>query len=215
MAWVALVMAAGLAGCAAGNGGPEVSMSADPTVSVSIPADAPQTYEEAEASADALILSPDEVPGGGWEPGGPVAVDDFRQVVCGVDVEPNPPAGAFVARRVQPNGLTLFQTVRPVGASQAAAVVAGLAEALPTCTTDERVKGGQTLTYAMAPVALESSGAVAYRQHRTDTDQGVWSYLVYFAARDSLVAFTTFSTSPEPAPTQFLDELVRAVRRKG
>lgn len=178
------------------------------TVALDLAQDAPQTYEAAEASANALLLAPDEVPGGVWQPGGPVERDEFRQTVCGVDTEPHPPAGSFVARRVTPQGLSLFQSIRPIGQARASDLVSRLRAATASCGEDVRPTG----TYTITPVALADPAVLAYRQEQSG--QPIITFQVFLTQRDSLVNFTTFSASPEP-PTEFLDALVAAQRAKG
>lgn len=178
------------------------------TVELDVAADAPQTYEDAARSAHALLLSPDELPGGGWVLGAEVASDDFRQTVCGVDTEPHPPAGSFVARRVTPQGLTLFQSIRPIGATRANAIAGQLRSAIVTCETDVRPAG----TYTITPIPVSDPDAVVYQQERAG-GSGITTFQVFLVQRDSLVNFTTFSTSAE-APTEFLDALISAARAK-
>lgn len=215
LALTATILVASTAGCTArAPSTTPVASSGVPSVTMTFPADAPQTYEAAAKSADALLLSVDEIPGGNWQKGGPVATDDFPMTICGVDNEPQHPAGSFISRKTHPTGAILFQVIRPVGATQAAATVTEMTQALETCISDKRILDGQTASYAMARVPLSDPAVVAYRQNRSDIDQAMWSYVVYLTARDCLVVFIAFRPSPE-APTAFLDSLVVAVRKKG
>lgn len=208
-----------LSGCG-GQSGPGASPTPSPTpqVSLTLAPDAPQTYEAAQASANRLMLTPEEVPTAGtWKPGGPVASDDFRQTVCGVDTEPFPPAGSFVGRRIGPHNETLFQSVRPVGATQARATFDALAKAVPTCTSDTRKKPEGNVTYEVQQLKLASADVIGYKQRQTNpkpsgTMSNMWAYMVYFVAKDSLVTFTTYSAADPAEP--LLDAAIAAVRAK-
>lgn len=204
----AAIIATSTVGCAAHSPG------SSPTVTARIPADAPQTYEAAEKRANALFLALSELPAGNWRSGGPVIPGDIPRTICGINNVPQPPAGSFASRATHPTGAVLFQTVRPVGATQASQTVTELGHALEACTTDSRIVDGQTVSYDMARIQLSDPSVTAYRQNRSSNDQGMWTYVVYLAIGDSLVEFEAFRPSPE-APTAFLDSLVAAVRKKG
>jgi hypothetical protein len=174
---------------------------------------------DAQRSADALMLRSDEIPGGPWGTDGwKETEDNFRQWVCGVDVEPEPPVDAFVARWMSADGHSvLFQNVRPVGAASAQRVVTELGESLRTCRKDRRArdpKAEVVHTYDITPLTIESGQAVAWRQRQTSGSvSDIDVDMVYFVERDSLVTFVVFTDGPLPGPAG-LDELVRAVRQK-
>ncbi|MFT3877745.1 MAG: hypothetical protein QM708_15190 [Propioniciclava sp.] len=216
LAALGTVLMSTLVACAPGS-----SPRADPTpshsstVSLDLAPDAPHTAAQAQASADAVMLGADEIPDGPWTKDGPVATDDFRQWVCGVDTEPNPPVMSFVARWLSPeHGRMLFQSVRPIGATRAEQLITALDAAVRACQQDRRVKGEAVYTYDITRLPVSSAHAVAYRQRQTTGAVAVTDVdLVYFVERDSLVVFTVFSDRT-PAGPDVLDGLVAAVRAK-
>lgn len=210
-----LALAGVMAGCAPA---PTPEGSPTPTQSA-FSVEAPRTQADTKRSADALMLRSNEIPGGPWGTDGWEATEDsFRQWVCGVDVEPNPPVDWFVARWKSADGHSvLFQNVRPVGAASAQQVVTELNESLRTCRKDKRARDPQATvvyTYDISPLAIESDQAAAWRQRQTTGAVAVADVdMVYFVERDSLVTFVFFTDGPLPGGPG-LDALVSAVRQK-
>ena len=146
-----------------------------------------------------------------WEAGGPVT-DEFRETVCGVDLEPVEPLYTWSSRSIRPDGAQLIQTSRPIGQPEAEAIVEALRTAVADCDADERVvvDGGttRTITYEVTSLPLRHDEAVAYRQ-----TPGIPVARVFFAHGGCLVAFSVFGEYPGQEAALF-DDLVQAVLDK-
>lgn len=133
--------------------------------SVDDPDDAPE-----ERTADYLITS--EALPTGWGDSNSQGVD-YRTTVCGVDLEPTPPARATSIRFSQgPVGPFLEQHVRVYRSDVVSGVIEGLRTALPDCT--EYVAKGTaptspSATFKVRPLVVENAPAdsVAWRQTTT------------------------------------------------
>lgn len=201
---VALTLA--MAGCGPAPSSPSPA----PTAS----AGADEAREEQKARANASMLTPEEMPGGPWEAGGPVSSDAFGAVVCGVDTEPVEPLSVALSRRVRTtDDLELRQTSRPIGEQEATAVVDALATAVPTCGTDTRIVNGREITFEIKPLS-SPPGVVAFTETSVGgAFEGMTGAQAYFVRDGCLVAFSAVGVEPSQA-ADLMDGLVRAVLEK-
>ncbi len=93
----------------------------------------------------------------------------YRTQVCGVDLEPSPPAAAASVRfSMGPFGPFVQQYVRSYTDGTAERVITGLSEALADCTSSVATgtKGTKSETFRIAPLELRSAGpeVVSWRQ---------------------------------------------------
>lgn len=193
-----------LVGCVSPAPTPEPPPSTSPT-----PAD---TLDDLRARTRLQMLLPEEVPGT-WTADSRLPDDDaFREVLCGVDVEPVKPAMSSWSRWTRSDEVELMQTARPIGQAEAESIVDALRVALPDCGTDERVVAGQTIAVDITPLELQHADAVAFRQV-PQTGLPIPSARVYFARGGCLVAFNLLGEQPGQEAA-VLDELVQAVLDK-
>ena len=98
---------------------------------------------------------------------------DYRVTVCGVDLEPTPPARATSIRFSQgPVGPFLEEHVRVYDTDVVSSVITGLAEALPGCTAYEAsgtFPDSPTARFEVSPLTVKGAPAdsVAWRQTTT------------------------------------------------
>lgn len=233
MRTICLILAVGflVAGCSPPASAPTASPSATSPApdsgppddsssesSLDLAPDAPKTEAAARAGAVKLMLNPDEVPGTGWEKGGPVESDTFRQWVCGVDTEPHQPIVKYVAKRInEDKKILLVETLRPIGATRARQLVRALDKTLETCKKDRRARhSGEVLTFDIERLKVSSPGAVAFRQMQTSGGLSELARpvdLLFCQEGDSLVVFIVYWFEV-PATTEFLDQLVAAMKKR-
>lgn len=165
--------------------------------------------------ADRLI-SADDLPGT-WrdsQPPGP----GFKQLVCGVDIEPAKPldGGSF---RYSQGGLGPFlaQHVRiHTDPATPSAVVHDLRASLPECTSYE-TKGNKadspTVRFDVEPLSVAGlpDNAVAWRQTAV-TGSRLTTDMVLVADDEALVAFTSYKLKDYPDP-QVLEDALGALDR--
>ncbi|GAB96732.1 hypothetical protein BJY21_003013 [Kineosphaera limosa] len=119
--------------------------------------------------AQVLVLGDEAVPPG-WVDATPRETGGYRMSVCGVDLEPTSPLdGAQRRWQLSANGRFLEQHVRVYTGGTAAAVVANLQRAIPSCTSYTTRDGGGTATYRVERLRVAGAGAdiVAWRQKLT------------------------------------------------
>lgn len=175
--------------------------------------DAPQTRDAAEESASRILLRPTEVPGGTGKAGGPVT-GGFRDTICGVDLEPHRPAAAFNARLQLDGGAQVIQSARPIGATRAKEIVAGLKKALASCTSYTTESGEDAGTYTVKPITFANPDVVGFSRQREG--ESLYSYYALIVIDDCLVAFMTLGNSDVPSPegVQVFDSLIAASVKK-
>ncbi|WP_338749367.1 hypothetical protein [Janibacter alittae] len=165
--------------------------------------------------ADRFITSKD-LPGT-WrdsEPPGP----GFKQLVCGVDIEPQKPVDGGAIRYSQGGlGPFLAQHVRiHSDATTPAAVVRDVKASLTGCTSYE-TKGNKadspTVRFDVEPLEVKGlpANAVAWRQTAT-TGAGLTTDMVLVTDDHALVALVSYALKDEPDP-QVLEDAVSAVER--
>lgn len=205
-----VTLVTGLSGC-----GDEPALEGDARASASPASSTSETGADARPVADRFI-SADDLPGA-WRDSEPPGAG-FKQLVCGVDIEPAKPVDGGAIRYSQGGlGPFLAQHVRiHTGATTPAAVVRDLKASLPGCTSYE-TKGSKadspTVRFAVEPLTVEGlpEDAVAWRQtaaagSRLTTD------MVLVADDDALVAFTSYRLKDHPDP-QVLEDAVGAFDR--
>ncbi len=104
----------------------------------------------------------------GWTEQKPRQLDAYRMTICGVDLEPQPPAATGQRNWSRDAaGPYLEQHVRLYTGDTARTVIGGLHTALPTCTsytaTDAR-GGSSTFTVEKLTIPGAPRGTVAWRQ---------------------------------------------------
>lgn len=202
----ALVMVAG--GC-----GGEAAPGADARTSTGTPMH--PGSDEARSVAD-LFVSADDLPGS-WrdsEPPGP----GFKQLVCGVDIEPAKPVDGGAIRYSQGGlGPFLAQHVRiHARATTPAAVVRDLKASLPGCTSYETTgdkPDSPTVRFDVEPLTVAGlpDDAVAWRQTAAAGSR-LTTEMVLVADEQALVAFTSYRLKDHPDP-QVLEDAVAAFHR--
>lgn len=178
-------------------------------------ASSPSSSKDARPVADRFIDG-DDLPGT-WrdsEPPGP----GFKQLVCGVDIEPQKPVDGGAIRYSQGGlGPFLAQHVRiHSDAMTPAAVVRDLKASLPGCTSYE-TKGNKadspTVRFDVEPLEVAGlpANAVAWRQTST-SGAGLTTDMVLMNDDHALVAFVSYALKDIPDP-QVLEDAVGAVER--
>ncbi len=140
----------------------------------------------------------------GWRDSNSQGVD-YRVTVCGVDLEPEPPAFATSTRFSQgPVGPFLEQHVRVYRQDVVSGVVARLEKALPGCST-YTARGtsadSPTATFTVEPLTVKGApeGSVAWRQ----TSRGelpITSDLVLVPRGDTGVLLMSYAVRSAPDP---------------
>jgi hypothetical protein len=160
------------------------------------------TSEPAARPADHLIDS--GVLPQGWRDSNSQGVD-YRVTVCGVDLEPEPPAFATSARFSQgPVGPFLEQHVRVYRRDVVSGVIGQLEKALPGCsryTARGTSADSPTATFTVEPLRVEGAPAqsVSWRQ----TSQGelpITSDLVLVRRGDTGVLLMSYAIRKAPDP---------------
>lgn len=163
----------------------------------------PGTNEPSARPADYLIDS--GVLPKGWRDSNSQGVD-YRVTVCGVDLEPEPPAFATSARFSEgPVGPFLEQHVRVYRQDVVSGVIAKLKKALPGCsgyTAKGTSADSPTAKFTVEPLTVKGAPAqsVAWRQ----TSQGelpITSDLVLVQRGDSGVLLMSYAIRKAPDPT--------------
>lgn len=168
------------------------------------------TGPDARPVADRFV-SADDLPGT-WrdsDPPGP----GFKQLVCGVDIEPQKPVDGGAIRYSQGGlGPFLAQHVRIHSDSTTpAAVVRDLKASLPGCSSYE-TKGNKpdspTVRFDVEPLEVAGlpANAVAWRQTAT-TGAGPTTDMVLLSDDHALVAYTSYALKDHPDP-QVLEDAV-------
>lgn len=140
----------------------------------------------------------------GWRDSNSQGVD-YRVTVCGVDLEPEPPAFATSVRFSEgPVGPFLEQHVRVYRSDVASGVIAGLRKALPGCTSYQArgsAAGSPTATYRVAPLTVKGAPAesVAWRQTTTG-ELPITSDLVLVRRGDTAVLLMSYALRKTPDP---------------
>lgn len=175
----------------------------------------PASSKDDHPVADRFIASKD-LPGT-WrdsEPPGP----GFKQLVCGVDIEPQKPVDGGAIRYSQGGlGPFLAQHVRiHSDATTPAAVVRDLKASLSGCTSYE-TKGNKadspTVRFDVEPLEVKGlpANAVAWRQTAT-TGGGPTTDMVLMSDDHALIALTSYALKGHPDP-QVLEDAVGAFDR--
>ena len=168
----------------------------------STPEDPRATSEPSARPADHLIDS-SGLPKG-WRDSNSQGVD-YRVTVCGVDLEPEPPAFATSARFSQgPVGPFLEQHVRVYRQDVVSGVIARLRDALPGCSTysaDGTSADSPTATFTVEPLTVEGAPeeSIAWRQ----TSQGelpITSDLLLVQRGESGVLLMSYAIRRAPDP---------------
>lgn len=141
----------------------------------------------------------------------------FKQLVCGVDIEPREPVDGGAIRYSQGGlGPFLAQHIRVHSdATTPAAVVRDLKASLPGCTSYE-TKGNKsdspTVRFDVEPLEVEGlpANAVAWRQQATTG--GPTTDMVLMTDDHALVAFVSYAIKNDPDP-QVLEDAVGAFDR--
>lgn len=208
---LALVLVAGLTAC--GDEPAPEHGSRTPTSAGGVTDESGST--DARPVADRFIYA-DDLPGT-WRHSAPPG-PGFRQLVCGVDVEPAKPVGGDAIRYSQGGlGPFLAQHVRiHSGATTPAAVVGDLKASLPGCTSYETQgnKGDSpTVRFDVEPLTVAGlpDNAVAWRQTSASGSR-LTTDMVLVADGDALVAFTSYQLKDHPDP-QVLEDAVAAFDR--
>jgi hypothetical protein len=170
---------------------------------------------EARPVSDRYISSGD-LPKG-WRDSNPPG-PGFKQLVCGVDIEPVEPVDGGAIRFAQSGlGPFLVEHVRiHEDVSTPAGVVRELRAALPGCTSYE-TKGNKpdspTVRFTVEPLTVKGlpDNAVAWRQTAT-SGAGVTTDMVLVADDEALVAFVSHALQGPPEP-DVLEAAVRALDR--
>lgn len=171
--------------------------------------------DDARSVADRFV-SADDLPGS-WrdsEPPGP----GFKQLVCGVDIEPARPVDGGAIRYSQGGlGPFLAQHVRiHSDDTTPAAVIRDLEASLTGCTSYE-TKGDKadspTVRFDVEPLPVAGlpDNAVAWRQTAA-TGSRLTTDMVLVADEQTLVAFTSYRLQDHPDP-QVLEDAVAAYHR--
>lgn len=186
-------------------------------MSVPVPTDAPPARAAAEDAA-VLMLAPAEVPPADtWEAGGRLETGSFPVSVCGVATEPvPPPSGVWASQRHNPDGDVLYQSIRPVGATQATVIVDELAAALPACTEYQRSGVPEGHRMVVEPVGLVGTDTVAWAEADL-SEPDLWYVTAFFVERNSLVVLRTVRLSADQSlsdSTTIVADAVTAVREK-
>ncbi|WP_161606059.1 hypothetical protein [Microlunatus speluncae] len=138
----------------------------------------------------------------------------YRTQVCGVDLEPSPPAAmASVRFSMGPFGPFVQQYVRSYTDDTAERVITGLSGAVPGCTSfvATGTKGTKSETFRITPLKLDSAGSevVSWRQV-PESNPGLITDLAFFRRGDTMIAFLSYSIRDEPDP-KVLEQAIAAV----
>ncbi len=138
----------------------------------------------------------------------------YRTQVCGVDLEPSPPAAvASVRFSMGPFGPFVQQYVRSYTDGSAERLITGLSEAVPDCTSfvATGTKGTKSETFRIAPLKLDSVGSevVTWRQV-PESNPGLITDLAFFRRGDTVIAFLSYSIREDPDP-KVLQQAIAAV----
>lgn len=138
----------------------------------------------------------------------------YRTQVCGIDLEPAPPAAtASVRFSMGPFGPFVQQYVRSYTDGTAERVITGLAEAVPGCTSyvATGTKETKSATFRIEPLELDSVGSevVTWRQV-PESNPALITDLAFFRRGDTVIAFLSYSIRHEPDP-KVLEQAITAV----
>lgn len=182
--------------------------------SVLVGSSSPSSSTKARPVADRFVSGKD-LPGT-WRESSPPGAG-FKQLVCGVDIEPQKPVDGGAIRYSQGGlGPFLAQHLRiHSDATTPAAVVRDLKASLPGCTSYE-TKGNKsdspTVRFDVEPLEVEGlpANAVAWRQQATTG--GPTTDMVLMTDDHALVAFVSYALKDDPDP-QVLEDAVGAFDR--
>ena len=168
----------------------------------SAPQDPGRTSEPSARPADYLIDS--GVLPEGWRDSNSQGVD-YRVTVCGVDLEPEPPAFATSARFSQgPVGPFLEQHVRVYRQDVVSGVIAQLRKALPGCS-DYTARGtsadSPTARFTVEPLTVDGAPeqSVAWRQN-SQGELPITSDLLLVQRGESGVLLMSYAIRKAPDP---------------
>lgn len=161
------------------------------------------TQQEPTARPADFLLDAADLPSG-WRDSNSQGVD-YRVTVCGVDLEPEPPAYATSVRYSKgPLGPFLEQHVRVYRSDVTGPVITKLRAALPTCT-QYQARGtspqSKTATFSVEPLTVKGApeDSVAWRQ----TSQGelpVTSDLLLTRRGTTAVLLMSYALKAKPDP---------------
>lgn len=172
----------------------------------------PAPAETTVRTSDFLITAAD-LPEG-WRDSNSQGVD-YRLTICGVDIEPQPPARATSIRFSQGSvGPFLEQHVRIYDDDVVSGVIAGLREALPGCDSYEATgtaEGSPTASFAVEPLAVAGAPeeSVAWRQ-TSQGDVPITSDQLLVRRGDVAVLFVSYALKAVPDPA-VLEQAARAL----
>lgn len=138
----------------------------------------------------------------------------YRTQVCGVDLEPSPPAAkASVRFSMGPFGPFLQQYVRRYADDSAERVITGLTESLPGCTSyvATGTKETQSATFEIEPLTLDSVGpeVITWRQ-TSEASPGLTTDLAFVRRGQVMIVFLSYSLGEKPDPA-VLERAIKAV----
>lgn len=166
-------------------------------------------------SARALLVSAQDLPAGFADSGG--QDENYRQSVCGVDLEPSKPVDTASARFSQgPVGPFVEQRVRIYADDSAAAVLKRLRTALASCSRYSLPASGTApaVTFAVQPLALPRLGedSVAWRQV-PQTDLPITTDVVLIRTGRTVVLVTSYAIKEAPSE-QTVQQAAQAAAQK-
>jgi hypothetical protein len=159
--------------------------------------------EQTTASTSDFLITAADLPEG-WRDSNSQGVD-YRVTVCGVDLEPRPPARATSIRFSQGSvGPFLEQHVRVYDEDVASGVIAGLREALPGCRSYEATgtaDDSPTATFTVEPLTVDGApeDSVAWRQ-TSQGDVPITSDQLLVRRGDVAVLFVSYALKAIPDP---------------
>jgi hypothetical protein len=138
----------------------------------------------------------------------------YRTQVCGVDVEPSPPAAdASVRFSMGPFGPFVQQYVRSYADDTAERVITDLSESVPGCTdyVATGTKGTKSARFLIKPLELDDVGpeVISWRQ-TPESDPGLTTDLAFFRRGGTMIVFLSYSIRAEPDPA-VLAKAIKAV----
>jgi hypothetical protein len=138
----------------------------------------------------------------------------YRTQVCGVDVEPSPPAADASARfSMGPFGPFVQQYVRSYADDTAERVITGLSESLPGCTAyvGTGTKGTKSARFLIKPLELDGAGpeVITWRQ-TPESDPGLTTDLAFFRRGNTMIVFLSYALRVQPDPA-VLGQAIKAV----
>jgi hypothetical protein len=173
-----------------------------------------QTEEEqTTVSTSGFLITAADLPEG-WRDSNSQGVD-YRVTVCGVDIEPQPPARATSIRFSQGSvGPFLEQHVRVYDDDVASGVITGLREALPGCGSYEATgsaEGSPTAAFTVEPLIVDGApeDSVAWRQ-TSQGDVPITSDQLLVRRGDVAILFVSYALKAIPEPSA-LEHAARAL----